>query len=195
MLFIIQLAGLAPCRWCPLNSHVRHRSHALTVDHLKEDVPRLMTTVQTRQLAAWLAFATCVLSAQAANSVHKCVVDGRVTFQNSPCATEKPSRQPTVEELNIARKKRLSEPAAQAPSSSSTAPSTVPSESRPLDASQSPTPARASAYRCDGRTHCSQMRSCSEAKFFLANCPGVKMDGNHDGTPCEQQWCTHPLAK
>lgn len=47
----------------------------------------------------------------------------------------------------------------------------------------------AAAYRCDGRTHCSQMTSCAEAKYFLANCPGVKMDGNRDGVPCEQQWC------
>jgi hypothetical protein len=39
------------------------------------------------------------------------------------------------------------------------------------------------------------MRSCAEAKYFLANCPGVKMDGNRDGTPCEQQWCTYPGAK
>ena len=44
-------------------------------------------------------------------------------------------------------------------------------------------------YRCDGRTHCSQMTSCEEARFFLKNCPGVKMDGNNDGVPCERQWC------
>ena len=45
-------------------------------------------------------------------------------------------------------------------------------------------------YRCDGRTHCSQMRSCDEAKFFLAHCPGVKMDGGaRNGVPCEKQWC------
>ena len=48
------------------------------------------------------------------------------------------------------------------------------------------------AFRCDGRTYCSQMNSCSEATFFLRNCPGVKMDGDHDGVPCEQQWCTSP---
>jgi hypothetical protein len=47
----------------------------------------------------------------------------------------------------------------------------------------------ASAYRCDGRTHCSQMTSCKEATWFLKNCPGVKMDGNRDGVPCERQWC------
>ncbi len=47
----------------------------------------------------------------------------------------------------------------------------------------------ASPFNCDGRTHCSQMTSCQEAKYFLAHCPGVKMDGNNDGVPCEQQWC------
>ena len=52
-----------------------------------------------------------------------------------------------------------------------------------------------SNYRCDGRTYCSQMTSCSEAKFFLNNCPDTKMDGNNDGVPCEQQWCTSPFAK
>lgn len=45
------------------------------------------------------------------------------------------------------------------------------------------------SFRCDGRTYCSQMTSCAEATYFLKNCPGVKMDGNHDGIPCEQQWC------
>ncbi|MES1264381.1 MAG: excalibur calcium-binding domain-containing protein [Variovorax sp.] len=45
------------------------------------------------------------------------------------------------------------------------------------------------AFKCDGRTYCSQMSSCAEATFFLKNCPGVKMDGNGDGVPCEKQWC------
>lgn len=43
-------------------------------------------------------------------------------------------------------------------------------------------------YTCDGRTHCSQMRSYEEAVFFINNCPGTKMDGNHDGRPCEKQF-------
>ena len=47
----------------------------------------------------------------------------------------------------------------------------------------------AAPYRCDGRTYCSQMRSCDEATWFLKHCPGTKMDGNHDGVPCERQWC------
>jgi hypothetical protein len=33
------------------------------------------------------------------------------------------------------------------------------------------------------------MRSCDEAKYFLARCPDVKMDGDRDGIPCEEQWC------
>lgn len=52
-----------------------------------------------------------------------------------------------------------------------------------------------SAYRCDGRTHCSQMTSCAEATYFLRHCPNVQMDGNNDGVPCEQQWCTAPFAE
>lgn len=46
------------------------------------------------------------------------------------------------------------------------------------------------AFSCDGRIYCSQMTSCEEAKFFLQNCPGVKMDGGRsNGIPCETQWC------
>ena len=46
-----------------------------------------------------------------------------------------------------------------------------------------------SRYHCDGRVYCSQMTSCEEATWFLRNCPGVKMDGEGDGVPCEKQWC------
>lgn len=49
--------------------------------------------------------------------------------------------------------------------------------------------APAQTFQCDGRTRCSQMRSCAEAEYFLRHCPDTKMDGNHDGEPCEQQWC------
>ena len=49
--------------------------------------------------------------------------------------------------------------------------------------------ATAQGFRCDGRVYCSQMRSCAEATYFLQHCPGVKMDGNNDGVPCEKQWC------
>jgi len=46
-----------------------------------------------------------------------------------------------------------------------------------------------SNFSCDGRTHCSDMTSCAEAKFFIQNCPNTKMDGDGDGVPCESQWC------
>ena len=45
------------------------------------------------------------------------------------------------------------------------------------------------SFKCDGRTHCSQMTSCAEATYFLRSCPGTQMDGNNDGVPCEKQWC------
>jgi hypothetical protein len=44
-------------------------------------------------------------------------------------------------------------------------------------------------HRCDGRVYCSQMTSCEEATYFLKHCPGMKMDGDGDGIPCEKQWC------
>ena len=56
-----------------------------------------------------------------------------------------------------------------------------PSESAQLD---SPSP-----FHCDGRQHCSQMQSCEEARYFLQHCPNVKMDGDGDGIPCEEQLC------
>lgn len=40
-------------------------------------------------------------------------------------------------------------------------------------------------FRCDGRQHCSQMTSRAEAEYFVRNCPNTKMDGDHDGIPCE----------
>lgn len=40
-------------------------------------------------------------------------------------------------------------------------------------------------YSCDGRQHCSQMNSRAEAVFFITHCPNTKMDGDHDGVPCE----------
>ena len=62
-----------------------------------------------------------------------------------------------------------------------------------MPAAEIPQPSEAPAgvgFRCDGRTQCSQMTSCAEATWFINHCPGTQMDGNHDGVPCEQQWCT-----
>ena len=47
-----------------------------------------------------------------------------------------------------------------------------------------------STFACDGRAYCSQMKSCEEAKYFLEHCSNVKLDGDNDGVPCEQQWCS-----
>jgi len=33
------------------------------------------------------------------------------------------------------------------------------------------------------------MTSCEEATFYLTNCSDVKIDGDGDGIPCEEQWC------
>ena len=57
--------------------------------------------------------------------------------------------------------------------------------------------ARRPSASCDGRTRCTQMTSCAEAKLYLKNCPAVEMDGDGDGVPCESQWCTpgHPQQR
>lgn len=59
----------------------------------------------------------------------------------------------------------------------------------PRAASTPVLPKPGQSFSCDGRTHCTHMRSCEEATFFIRNCPGTKMDGDHDGVPCEAQWC------
>lgn len=132
----------------------------------------LLRTVVGLALSAWLASGAPWVVAQ--TPVHKCVINGTVTFQRDPCPSGVPARPPTKEELNADRKKRTSGTAA--PATSAPAPAAAPAVPE-------------SGFRCDGRKYCSQMRSCSEARFFLANCPGVKMDGDRNGVPCEQQWC------
>ena len=62
-------------------------------------------------------------------------------------------------------------------------------EVAPLVAPTYAAPQREAQFKCDGRTHCSQMTSCAEATYFLRHCPGTKMDGNNDGVPCEKQHC------
>jgi len=69
-----------------------------------------------------------------------------------------------------------------------------PAAAEPFAAPQ-PTSTAEPSFRCDGRTHCSQMTSCAEATWFINHCPGTQMDGNHDGVPCERQWCTGPGAR
>lgn len=53
----------------------------------------------------------------------------------------------------------------------------------------SPVTSQPDQFSCDGRTRCAQMTSCEEATYFIQHCPNTTMDGDHDGVPCEQQWC------
>lgn len=49
-------------------------------------------------------------------------------------------------------------------------------------------PKLAEAFQCQGKVYCSEMNSYEEALFYVRNCPGTKMDGDHDGEPCESQF-------
>ena len=127
--------------------------------------------------------------------VHKCTVNGTVTYQQDPCPSDQVRKPPDIQELNAAEKRRR---AAAAATNKGTprAPSTAGNANHAGNAAAPPAqiaPAEVKAqgnFSCDGRKYCSQMKSCAEASYFLANCPGVKMDGDKNGVPCEQQWCT-----
>ncbi|MCP5422463.1 MAG: cold shock domain-containing protein [Chromatiaceae bacterium] len=64
----------------------------------------------------------------------------------------------------------------------------MPNASGPLGWSSMERAERAN-FSCAGKTRCAEMSSCKEALFYLTNCPGVKIDGDGDGVPCEDQWC------
>jgi Excalibur calcium-binding domain len=113
-----------------------------------------------------------IASGAMAAPANKCVVNGTVTYQQGPCPSDQIRKPPTVQELNAEEKKRRATAAASAPEKVAPA-----------------APIVSGSFNCDGRKYCSQMKSCAEAKYFLANCPGVKMDGDKNGIPCEQQWC------
>ena len=73
--------------------------------------------------------------------------------------------------------------------SHSSAGTTVPRNPIPASTLSDPEEAPSPSFVCDGRKRCPQMHSCQEAKLFLKNCPGMEMDGDGDGVPCESQWC------
>jgi hypothetical protein len=140
------------------------------------------------------------LALNAAPPVFKCSQQGSVTYQSSPCPVEGPRTVPTVEQLNAERLRlKQQQEAAGKLSDSVASEHRGQASARPGANSSSPTspakqtqasiPAAQSSRRCDGRLHCSQMGSCEEAKFFLKQCPGVKMDGDGDGVPCEDHHC------
>lgn len=161
--------------------------------------PMFKLSSSTLPAVALLALLVVVLGASAveAAQVSKCLINGTVSYQQGPCPTDAVRRHPTVEELNAAEKKKRAAAAAAAATSASSsaaagrvasAPSVAPSPAVAMAPALAP-PAVSSGYRCDGRTYCSQMTSCDEAKYFLANCPAVNMDGDNNGIPCERQWC------
>lgn len=119
-------------------------------------------------------FAGLVLAASGvvAAPLSKCVVNGMVSYQQGPCPSDQVWILPTIQELNAEEKSRRMAAAALASDKVAPAASKV-----------------SRGFSCDGRQYCSQMKSCAEAKYFLANCPGPKMDGDGNGIPCEKQWC------
>ncbi|MCX2862317.1 excalibur calcium-binding domain-containing protein [Paucibacter sp. PLA-PC-4] len=130
------------------------------------------------RLVATMALLLQATSHCLAAPANKCVIDGQVTYQQGPCPTGQARRPPTVDELNALEKQRRA------------AVTTKASTPPPTTSTSTPTPPAAlTGFRCDGRQHCSQMKSCAEAKYFLAHCPGVKMDGDNDGSPCELDVC------
>ncbi len=134
--------------------------------------------LNTKSLICAVAGVLVAASSVVAAPMNKCVVNGTVTYQQGPCPADQAAKRPSLAELNAeARAKR----AAAAASAAST----------PRERIATTAPTEPKAFNCDGRQYCSQMRSCEEAKYFLANCPGTKMDGDRDGIPCEDQWCSH----
>ena len=147
-------------------------------------MPFHLGTTCGRSLFLALAFVTAgaTMSEGLAAQAIKCVIDGKVSYQSTPCPTGQTRPPPTVEQLN--RERQEQRRAASRPNPKT--PATVSGASTSLSVTPELSPGQS---RCDGRKYCSQMTSCPEAKYFLSNCPGVEMDGDHDGIPCEQQWC------
>lgn len=157
---------------------------------------------QASRAAAWIGAVLLGMALSlpaAAQTLHKCVQGGQVTYQQTPCPGTGPARSLERDRAEAESRHRETRPVAPraAAAAASAAPvgrppATAPATGTPPTAvgtATSSLPTAPSRWRCDGRRHCSQMSSCEEAKFFLANCPGVEMDGNHDGVPCEKQWC------
>lgn len=130
------------------------------------------TMLRTSCILAVVAGLVLAASGVAAAPANKCVVGGTVTYQQGPCPSDEVRRPPTIQEPNAEEKRRRA--AAVATSPDKLAPAT---------------PGVSNGFSCDARMYCSQMKSCAEAKYFLANCPAVKMDGDRNGIPCERQWC------
>ena len=153
---------------------------------------------------AFIFVAIMAQQAQAA-AVYKCVKYREVTYQSEPCPTPIRRTEPNIKKLNEERMKKLLETGTTGKSTKSDNDGQVSEKADAMAAAPAQTaktsvssttaqPVKTTTtFKCDGRQHCSQMTSCSEAKYFLKNCPGVKMDGDNDGIPCEDQWCKSPF--
>ena len=141
------------------------QSHPIT----RQTIPTTMrNTARVLTLIAGFVIAT---SRAVAASANRCVADGTLLNQQGSCPADELRKLPSVQELNAeAKRRRIAEASAR--------------DEAALAARKAP-----SGFSCDGRQYCSQMKSCAEAMYFLAHCPGVKMDGDRNGIPCEKQWC------
>ena len=54
-----------------------------------------------------LALLMSAFPLKAATNVYKCTLNGVVTYQSDPCPTGKPGKQPTIEQLNAERQRKL----------------------------------------------------------------------------------------
>ena len=127
---------------------------------------------RTSSILTLVAGLVLAASGVVAAPVSKCVLNGTVSYQQGPCPSDQVWKLPTIQQLNAEEKSRRTAAAASAPV-----------KGAPL------APQVSRGFSCDGRQYCSQMKSCAEAKYFLANCPRPKMDGDGNGIPCEKQWC------
>jgi hypothetical protein len=50
---------------------------------------------------------------------------------------------------------------------------------------QSQSPLLPQSFACAGKSKCSEMLSCEEARFYLRSCRVLRLDNDGDGMPCE----------
>lgn len=56
---------------------------------------------------------------------------------------------------------------------------------QPVAQGVAPQTQTSSSFSCAGKNTCGQMTSCEEARFYLRQCGLSRLDGDHDGIPCE----------
>jgi hypothetical protein len=153
------------------------------------------STCKNTSMAIVLAVLSTLSMAAGATPIFKCTLNGAVIYQSVPCPAGPAGKRPTIEQLNAAEKLKRERQAGESPARAPAPSGQRMPYSSPVVSSPNTAPAAlpGRSFSCDGRTRCSQMTSCEEAKYFLANCPGVKMDGSRGGSgpgngiPCERE--------